>query len=70
MKINQLKTAAKKNGTLDQLKSVINASEWQRGYGYQKGKRLEIDWSPDFKRWRALVLFSDGYECWTYPKAF
>jgi len=64
----QAKKIAKSNGTLDELEELLNAKYFERHYSGERGKILELDFSSDFKRWRALVRFEDGYECWTYPQ--
>jgi hypothetical protein len=46
----------------------VNATHFQRHYGYEPATIISWDWSTTFGQWGALVEFADGSRMFTYPK--
>lgn len=46
----------------------VNATHFQRNYGYEPASIVEWDWSETFGQWGAVVVFADGCRMFTWPK--
>ena len=51
------------------LPSIPAATEFLRDFEYAPVREIVYwDWSHDFSKWGAVVVFPDGRRVWTWPR--